>query len=148
MTEPTRCGSCGAAMKPGADGRRYVCQYCGTEVQAAIGAEQVAAAMRFDRANVESFFADLATALHGQLGERTRLQLEGRRVSIFELDLDPDRFVVRREGHALVAQVKKVVRGVALKTHIHPLDRWVELLSAALAAHANENATRWGSRVG
>ena len=33
-----------------------------------------------------------------------------------------------------------MVRGVALKTTIHPLDIWVGLLAKAIAAHVNDNA--------
>ena len=40
----------------------------------------------------------------------------------------------------MVGQYKKLVRGIALKTQHHPLDKWVELLIASLAAYANENA--------
>jgi hypothetical protein len=72
--------------------------------------------------------------------ERSKLQLDGTRVAIFELDLGNDCFVVLRESGAVVTRHKKMVRGIALKTTTHPVDRWVELLSKALAAFANENA--------
>jgi hypothetical protein len=74
------------------------------------------------------------------MGERTKLQSEGTRIVCFELHLEPDVFLVKREMHGIVAQHKKIVRGIALKTATHPLDHWVTLLSKALAAHANENA--------
>jgi hypothetical protein len=48
--------------------------------------------------------------------------------------------VAKRETHGIVTQYKKLVRGIALKTTHHPLDRWVQLLTEALASHANENA--------
>jgi hypothetical protein len=57
-----------------------------------------------------------------------------------EVHLDPDKFFVRREGHHVVAQHQKVVRGIALRTSSVTLDRWFEMLCEALAEHANTNA--------
>jgi hypothetical protein len=135
-----RCESCGAVMKPRPDGRIYGCEYCGSELQAAVDAEQIGAGLRLDLANAEAFMVELSRALHGHIGERTKLHTEGTRVMGFELHLEPDLFLVKREIHGIVAQHKKVVKGIALKTTTHPLDAWVLLLSKALAAHANENA--------
>jgi len=140
VTQPVRCGQCGAPMQPGADGRTFACTYCGTQVQAAIDGAQLAAGLKLDLADADAFLHGLATALHGALGERTKIKLHGDRIQHFEINLDPDLFVVKRESHGVVAQHKKLVRGVALKTATHPLDRWVQLLTKALAAHANENA--------
>ena len=67
------------------------------------------------------------------------MQRRGAEVIVVELDLGPDVFVARREAHGVLAQHKRIVRGIALKTATHPLDRWVSLLHTALAAHANEN---------
>jgi hypothetical protein len=33
-----------------------------------------------------------------------------------------------------------MVRGVALKTTTHPLDKWVELLTRSIAVHVNTRA--------
>jgi hypothetical protein len=140
MTQPQRCANCGAIMKPDANGRLYACNYCGAQVQAAIDASQIAAGLTLDLTNAEAFLHGLAAALHGHLGERTKLRGLGTRVDHFEINLDPDLFVVKREEYGIVAQYKKLVRGVALKTATHPLDRWVELLTKSLAAFANENA--------
>ncbi|HEX3343769.1 MAG TPA: hypothetical protein VHS09_04310, partial [Polyangiaceae bacterium] len=49
-------------------------------------------------------------------------------------------FTLKREGGHVVAQYKKLVRGIALKTKEMPLDQWVEKLSESLARHANVNA--------
>ncbi len=127
-------------MKPRADGRVFACEYCGSEVQAAVDADQIAAGLELDLANAESFVVDLSKALHGHLGERTKLVLAGPKIMAFELHFDRDVFVVKREPHGIVAQHRKLVRGIALKTSTHPLDRWVALLSKALADDANENA--------
>lgn len=140
MSEPTRCQNCGAPMKAGFDPRFSACPYCGVEAQVNVGGDQIAAGLRLDVTNIEAFLTGLADGLHGHLGERTKLRVEGGRVQHFEINLDPDVFIAKRESYGVIAQHKKLVRGVALKTNTHPLDRWVELLSKALAAHANENA--------
>ncbi len=127
-------------MAPGADGRTYQCPFCGSRLQAAIGSDQLAAGLKLDLGNVDGFVLELARSLHGHLGERTRLELVSGRVMRFELHFEKDAFVVAREGHGMVTQHKKLVRGVALKTTAHPVDRWVELLVRALATFANENA--------
>jgi hypothetical protein len=140
MSHDVRCHECGASMKPGPDGRLHNCPYCGAAQQVAIGGDQLAAGLRLDLANTAAFVADLAAALHGFLGERTTVRHAGGQVVHFEVNLDPDLFVVKHEGRGVTAQYKKLVRGIALKTVTHPLDRWVELLSASLASFANENA--------
>ena len=140
MSEPTRCANCGAPMKAGFDPRFHVCPYCGVEAQVKVDGGDLAKGLALDLNDIESFLTGLADALHGHLGPRTKLRKSGDQVDHFEINLDPDVFIAKREGYGLVAQHKKLVRGVALKTNTHPLDRWVELLSKALASHANENA--------
>jgi hypothetical protein len=127
-------------MKPRPDGRIYACEYCGAQLQAAIDAEQISNGLRLDISNAEAFLVELSKALHGHIGDRTKLHTEGTRIIAFELHLDPDIFMVKRETHGIVAHHKKVVRGIALANKTHPLDAWVILLSKALANHANENA--------
>ena len=140
MSSQPRCTQCGAVMEPQADGRTLGCNFCGAKVQVAIDSGQVAAGLRLDLSNAGAFLAQLAQDLHPHFGERSRLEMLSGRVVHFELNLDPDLFVARHENHGIVAQHRKMVRGIALKTATHPLDRWVELLSRALANHANENA--------
>jgi hypothetical protein len=127
-------------MKPRSDGRTLSCPYCEAELQVAVGADQIAAGLKLDRTNIDAFVFEVARSLHDGLKDRSKLQLEGTRVVHFELDLGADLFLVLREAGAVVTRHKKMVRGVALKTTTHPVDRWVELLSKSLAAFANENA--------
>ena len=140
MSDQVRCTHCGAMMTPQADGRTLACPFCGAQLQVAIDGEQVAAGMHLDLSNAGAFLAQLAQDLHPHFGERSKLEMEGARVILFELNLDPDVFLARHEPHGVVAQHRKLVRGIALKTATHPLDRWVQLLSRSLASHANENA--------
>ncbi|MFT3842267.1 MAG: hypothetical protein QM723_35080 [Myxococcaceae bacterium] len=140
MSELVRCQNCNAPLKPVSDGRTTRCEHCGAEVRVAVGAEELAKGLKLDLNDIEAFVSQLAHALHAGMKERSKLQLQGTQVLMFELDLGNDMFVVIRESGSVVTRHKKMVRGIALKTATHPIDRWVELLSKALAAHANENA--------
>lgn len=127
-------------MQPQSDGRTYVCGYCGTRLQAAIDGNQLAAGLRLDLANVDGFLMQLAQVLHAGFGEAAKIHAQDGRVLVIELNLGNDLFIARREPHGLVAQHKRLVRGVALKTVTHPTERWLELLTTAMAQHANTNA--------
>jgi len=72
--------------------------------------------------------------------QEVRVSSNGAHVHAIELMLEPDGFLLRREGQHVVSQHKKVVRGVALKSKDVPLQQWVELLAQALSRHANVNA--------
>jgi hypothetical protein len=141
MTKQIRCEECGAPMRPHADGRRYVCEHCSAERQVAIDTEQLAEGLRLDLSNVEAFVAGLAASMLKALPDRTRILHEGARIVLLELNLDPHMYVTKREpqGH-FTASYKKLVRGVALKTKVLPLDQWVQQLTVAIADHANDNA--------
>jgi hypothetical protein len=127
-------------MQPGADGRVYKCGYCGTQAQVAVGADQVAAGMSLDLSNVDALLAQLARMLQQVVPQEVRVSSNGAHVHAIELMLEPDGFLLRREGQHVVSQHKKVVRGVALKSKDVPLQQWVELLAQALSRHANVNA--------
>jgi hypothetical protein len=134
------CERCGAPMDVPPDGRHFACKFCGGQVQVAVSAAQLAAGMKLDLSNASAFLTRLAHALETSVGDRTKIQRQGADVVLIELTLAPDVFLVKREAGRVVAQHKRVVRGIALKTATHPLDRWVKMLTAALAAHANEDA--------
>jgi hypothetical protein len=140
MSEAVSCNNCGAMMTPAWDGRLYVCPYCRTQVQVAITSDQIAAGMALDLANVDAFLSKLAGTLWQGFQENTRIQAQGQWVQSIEVNLEPDVFLVHREGQHAVAQHKKIVRGVALRTKTLSLDVWVGLLTEALATHANTNA--------
>jgi hypothetical protein len=127
-------------MQPQPDGRTYACQYCGAHRLIGVDAAQLAQGMDADLRDVGAFLHRLAHALETAVADRTKVQREGANVVAIELNLAPDVFLARREGHEVLAQHKRLVRGIALKTATHPLDSWVEMLCKALAAHANENS--------
>jgi DNA-directed RNA polymerase subunit RPC12/RpoP len=133
------CRHCGAGMLPAADGRTYDCRYCGARILVSVEAEQIAAGLKLDLSNGAAFLQRLAEAMEWAFAERTKVHRSGAEVTMIEIDLGADAFVVRKEARGVVAQHKKVVRGIALKTATHPLDRWASMLHTALAAHANES---------
>jgi hypothetical protein len=106
----------------------------------AVGADQLAAGLALDLSNVEGLLGHLAQALVQAVPQHVRVESGGGRVRGIELMLEPDGFVLRRDGQHVVCQYKKLVRGVALKTKDLPLAQWVETLAQALARHANVSA--------
>jgi hypothetical protein len=138
--DPIPCKYCGAMMTPQRDGRTYKCRFCNTEVVAAIEAQQIAQGMQLDQAKLGDFLDHVARTVSRGFPDRTRVAAPTGRVETLEINLDKDVFVARRNGASIVSEHKRVVRGVALKTTAHPLDKWVELLTKSLAAHANTNA--------
>lgn len=127
-------------MQPAWDGRVYACPFCKTQCQVAITGDQIAAGLALDLSNIDNFLARLAHTLWQGFAEHTRIDAQGTWVRSIELHLEPDVFLVQREGRHAVAQHKKIVRGIALRTKQLPLDVWLDLLTGALAEHANTNA--------
>ncbi|HEX7601797.1 MAG TPA: hypothetical protein VF316_09335, partial [Polyangiaceae bacterium] len=114
--QPVACKNCGAMMTPQADGRTYACNFCRTQVQVAVEGHQIAEGMRLDLSNVDAFLSQLAHTLHTGFAECARIQGDARMVYSIEVTLDPDVFLVGREGPRVVARHKKMVRGIALRT--------------------------------
>jgi hypothetical protein len=127
-------------MSPQSDGRTISCSYCGGQIQVAIDSAQIAAGLQLDLGNIDAFLARLATTLHGNFASRVKLRQDGAQLTHFEINLDPDLFVAKRNFDAMVLQHKKLVRGVALKTVTHPIDQWIAMLTDSLAKHANTRA--------
>jgi hypothetical protein len=138
--QPVPCSNCGAMSNPQADGRTYLCPYCGTKTQVAVDAQQIAAGLRLDLSHMETFLTQLANTLSQGFSEHTVIQANGGYVLSVAINLDPDHYLARREGQHVVAEHKKVVRGIALRTQALPLDQWVEKLCGSLARHANTSA--------
>lgn len=127
-------------MDPQSDGRTYLCVYCGTRIQVAIDASQLAAGMGFDARNVEASLARVAQALAWGMPDRARAQFQGAWLMQLEVELGNDKFIVVREGRQLVTRYQKIVRGVALKNATLAPDEWFENLTRAVAREANQNA--------
>jgi len=127
-------------MQPQADGRTYACAFCGTRVQVAIDASQIAAGMGFDTRNVEASMAHMARCLQQAVPDKVRVQWQGQWLMYLEVDLGNDKFFAQREGQLLSTRHQKIVRGVALKNATLTPDRWHAALTKALARIANDNA--------
>lgn len=138
-SEAVECEQCGATMVPQRDGRTYACEYCSAQILVAVDGNQIARGLEADLANVEVFLQKLAQMLSETLSDRTKVQQHGAAVVHLEVDLSPDVFVAKREPHGVATMHKRMSRGIALKTTPHPLDHWFDLLTEALARHANQN---------
>jgi hypothetical protein len=140
MNAAVHCSNCGAPASPQADVRVFACAYCGAEVQVAIDGAQLAVGLGLDRGTIDQFLVRLAASLAHGLGDRTRIERMGEQIVLLELNLDPDLFVARRDRGGIELQHRKMVRGIAIKTKRPDPAAWVELLSTALADHANSSA--------
>jgi hypothetical protein len=127
-------------MMPMQDGRTYACNFCGARRLIAVDAGQIAQGFAIDLSNVSVFLHKLAHTLETAVADKTRVVRHGQEIMHLELNLGQDVFVAKREGHDVLTQHKKMVRGIALKTATHAIDVWVDMLCRALAAHANENS--------
>lgn len=127
-------------MTPQADGRTYLCEYCKHTLQVAVQAHQIAAGMRVDMRDQHTFLAQLAQVLTTGFAECTKVTASGPEVHAIEIDLDPEIFMAKRAGLGILAQRRRMSRGIALKTDTLPLDRWYQALTDALARHANASA--------
>ncbi|MFT3698810.1 MAG: hypothetical protein QM831_37030 [Kofleriaceae bacterium] len=141
MTELTRCGNCGAPVTASsADVRRGQCQFCGAELVVAVDADSIAAGMALDIANSHAFMLQLARALGHAFGQRSRIEWAGGQIVKVSVDFGKDMYVAVLEVDRVVGQKKKMVRGVALKTAIHPIEEWIPMLHQAIAEHVTTNA--------
>jgi hypothetical protein len=141
MTESQRCNNCGAPLsQSGPDVRRGVCAHCGTELTVAIDSAQIAAGMVLDIANADAFMSQLARSLAHAFGQRTKIEWSRGKIVKVSLELGKDMFVAVLQIDSIEAQHKKMVRGVALKTTMHPVEVWVGLLHKAIATHVTTNA--------
>ena len=135
-----QCTNCGAPKSHNTpDARRGVCAYCGVDYTIAIDAAQLAAGMQLDMRNAEAFMMQLARALGHAFGPRSKIDWAGGRIAKVALDLGKDMFVAVLEVDTIIGQKKKMVRGVALKTAIYPIEEWVPMLHEAIAEHMNTN---------
>jgi hypothetical protein len=117
------------------------------------GFDLVAAQVRADATDVDTFFKVLATKLQEALGERVRLERAGgllkrdRPVTGIELDLAAGGtgpvLSARRERGGLCCTVSRRVRGVALSTKEVPMSQWIEELVSALGDDAKRSEQTW-----
>lgn len=110
----------------------------------------LAAQIRADSSDTDTFFAVLAVKLSDALGGRVRLKQSGRGlrrkapvVTAIEVDLTEagDGLVLRAERQSTGVQcsVARPVRGVVLSNRPVPIAEWIETLTAALAEQAQRS---------
>jgi len=112
----------------------------------------LAAQIRADSSDTDTFFAVLAMKLSDALGTRVRLQQSGRghvlrrkdpQVTAIEVDLTEagDGLVLRAERQSTGVQcsIARPVRGVVLSNRPVPIAEWIEALVRALAEQAQRS---------
>lgn len=113
----------------------------------------VAAQVRADSSDVDTFFRVLAEKLSDALGDRVKLERRGgllkrdRLATGIELDLSSGGSGVvlcaRRERNGVSCSVLRKVRGIALSTKEVPMPVWVEELVSALSEEAKRSGQTW-----
>ena len=110
-----------------------------------LGIEQLIAVLRADAASTGDTLEQLAVRLGSALGGRVRERRSGLlgrgSITALTIDLGDRRFLLERAGHGgLTARCSHVVRDVPIRTDDLDLDTWIDQLSRALAAVAQESA--------
>ena len=104
----------------------------------------VAAALRADLNDLDAFVEALATKLEVSFPDAVRIDRKGgllggrKRVQRVAVQLGGDSFELERDGGSVICRRRAVVRGIALKTEELELERWLDEVSAALVASADE----------
>jgi hypothetical protein len=105
----------------------------------------LAASLRADASDTAAFLealgARLETALPGQVEVQRKGGLlgGGKRVRRIVVRLGDAHYEIERDGGAVVARRRTVVRGIALKSEELGVDAWIEALSADLLALAQSS---------
>jgi hypothetical protein len=117
------------------------------------GFDLVAAQVRADSADLDTFFRVLVVKLSDALGERVKLERAGgllkreRAATGIELDLTSggsgDVLCARRDRTGVACTIMRKVRGIALSTRQVSMSEWVEELVSALSEEAKRSGQTW-----
>jgi hypothetical protein len=129
------------------------------EPQGDPGFDMVAAQVRADASDADTFFKVLTAKLSDALGDRVRLERSGgllkrdRPVTGVELDLTSAGagtvLSARRERGGVVAcTVARKVRGIVLSTKPVSMPEWVEELVSALGEESRRSEQTWNALHG
>jgi len=129
------------------------------EPQGDAGFDMVAAQVRADASDADTFFKVLTAKLSDALGDRVRLERSGgllkrdRPVTGVELDLTSAGagtvLSARRERGGVVAcTVARKVRGIVLSTKPVSMPEWVEELVSALGEESRRSEQTWNALHG
>jgi len=113
----------------------------------------VAASIRADAADAETFFRVLVAKMSDALGDRVSVKRSGgllkrdRPVTGVEMDLTNSGegvvLAATREHNAITCTVARRVRGISLSTKQVPMPEWIEELVAALGEEAKRSEQTW-----
>ena len=117
------------------------------------GFDMVAASIRADASDTETFFRVLVAKMSDALGDRVTVKRSGgllkrdRPVTGIELDLTSVGagvvLAASREHDAIACTVARRVRGIALSTKQVSMPEWIEELVSALAEEAKRSQQTW-----
>lgn len=141
----TPCENCGAPLPRSSDGRSLECEYCSPTSGRVLDPAFLASALHGAIDDIDEAAHHLADKLAKSFPDRTQLETTGgllssKKLKLLEVALDPHHYRLRRDGHQVVAERVKVVRGVALKTTQLRFDEWIKELANDLAAMAADTA--------
>jgi hypothetical protein len=122
------------------------------------GFDMVAASIRADASDTETFFRVLVSKMVDALGDRVTVKRSGgllkrdRPVTAVEMDLTSAGqgvvLTAQREHDAITCTVVRRVRGIALSTKQVSMPEWIEELVAALADEAKRSQQTWSALHG
>lgn len=122
------------------------------------GFDMVAASIRADASDTETFFRVLVAKMSDALGDRVTVKRSGgllkrdRPVTAIELDLTNAGagvvLAASREHNAIACTVVRRVRGIALSTKPVSMPEWIEELVSALADEAKRSQQTWSALHG
>jgi hypothetical protein len=122
------------------------------------GFDMVAASIRADASDTETFFRVLVSKMVDALGDRVTVKRSGgllkrdRPVTAVEMDLTSAGqgvvLAARREHDAITCTVVRRVRGIALSTKQVSMPEWIEELVSALADEAKRSQQTWSALHG
>jgi hypothetical protein len=102
----------------------------------------LAASLRADARDLDTFVEALATKLEASLGGHAKVERKrgglgsAKRVHRIAADLGDEQFELESDGGAVHTRKRKMVRGIALRTDELDLDDWITALSRALVVEA------------
>ena len=106
----------------------------------------VAASLRADSSDLETFVEALATKLEASFPGHVKVERKGSRfvpgarpVRRISVPLGDSTFELEHDGGRVSCSRRAVVRGIALRTEEMPLDEWIDALSAALVSEAGSS---------
>ncbi|HEY7948916.1 MAG TPA: hypothetical protein VID75_14640 [Acidimicrobiales bacterium] len=122
------------------------------------GFDMVAASIRADASDTETFFRVLVTKMSDALGDRVSVKRAGgllkrdRPVTAVEMDLTSGGagivLAASREHNGIACTVVRRVRGIALSTKQVSMTEWIDELVSALDQEAKNSQQTWNALHG